>query len=232
MSCLESAISALRSGSFVVLHDAKGREDESDLVCLAEKITPEMVRQMRKDAGGLICVAIDAASSRRLSLPFAVDMLKKAGNPLLFRMGNKYMRYGDKPAFTISINHLSTFTGITDNDRAKTIREFGRLIARRGGKEQFRRNFRAIGHVFLLSSRGLERRRGHTELSVALAQIGRLTPAVALCEMLSDNGKAASGKEASEYAERHGYPFVEGRQIIEAAGLSQKGLKRAKRGSA
>src|SRR3989344_1635473 len=192
---LQSAISSLKKGSFIVLHDAKGREDESDLICLAQKITPAMVRQMRKDAGGLICVAMDMASTRRLRIPFAVDVLKSAKNPLLFSMGNKRMGYGDKPAFTISINHLKTFTGIPDNDRAFTIREFAKLIARKGGPSDFKRHFRPIGHVFLLSSRGLEHRRGHTELSVALAELGRFTPAMVLCEMLSDTGMAATGKE-------------------------------------
>ncbi|MCX8197943.1 MAG: 3,4-dihydroxy-2-butanone-4-phosphate synthase [Candidatus Micrarchaeota archaeon] len=221
MSSLEEAVSALKKGKFIVLHDAKGREDESDLVCLAQKITPKMVRQMRKDAGGLICLAIDQESSRRLSLPFAVDMLAQAGNPLLFCMGNRCTRYGDKPAFTISINHMKTFTGITDNDRALTIREFGNLIARRGSKEEFKRNFRAIGHVFLLTSRGLRKRRGHTELSVALAQYAKEPPAVALCEMLSDTGDAATREEAAEYAKKRRIPFIEGRQIIE---LAKKGL--------
>lgn len=216
MGGLASAIASLKKGSFIVLHDAKGREDESDLICLAEKITPAMVRRMRKDAGGLICVAIDSASSKQLSLPFAVDMLKKAGNPLLFSMGSKIMKYGDKPAFTISINHLKTFTGITDNDRSTTIREFGKLIARKGGKQDFKRHFRAIGHVFLLSSRGIKNRRGHTELSVELANIGGFAPAMVLCEMLSDTGRAATGKEAAAYAKRHSYPFIEGKEILEA----------------
>ncbi|VVC00046.1 3,4-dihydroxy-2-butanone 4-phosphate synthase [uncultured archaeon] len=216
MNNLGKAISALKSGGFIVMHDAKGREDESDLICLAEKITPKMVRQMRKDAGGLICLAMDEKSSKRLSLPFAVDMLESAGNPLLYCMGNKCMKYGDKPAFTISINHLKTFTGITDNDRAMTIREFGKLVKRKGGKNDFKRNFRAIGHVFLLTSRGLGRRRGHTELSVALAELGGATTALVLCEMLSDTGKAATATESAAYAKRHGYPFIEGKEIVEA----------------
>ena len=217
MDEVDRAGDALRKGGFVILHDAKGREDESDMVCLARKTTPKMVRRMRKDAGGLICVAIDTESSRRLSLPFAVDMLAQSGNPLLFCMGNKCMRYGDKPAFTISINHLKTFTGITDNDRALTIREFGRLIARKGGKADFKKNFRAIGHVFLLSSSGLERRRGHTELSVALAEHIGVAPAMVLCEMLSDSGRAASRKEARAYAKKHGLPFLEGKDILKMA---------------
>ena len=214
MDEVNKAADALRKGGFIVLHDAKGREDESDMICLAQKITPKMVRQMRKDAGGLICVAIDSKSSRRLALPFAVDMLAQSGNPLLFCMGNQCMRYGDKPAFTISINHLKTFTGITDNDRALTISEFGKLVARKGGKADFKRNFRAIGHVFLLSSSGLEKRRGHTELSVALAEHIGTTPAMVLCEMLSDSGRAASRNEARAYAKKHGMPFLEGKDIL------------------
>ncbi len=214
MGGLGSAISTLKRGSFIVLHDAKGREDESDLICLAEKTTPAKVRKMRKEAGGLICLAIDSASSKRLSLPFAVDMLKKAGNPLLFSMGSKIMKYGDKPAFTISINHLSTFTGITDNDRAKTIKEFGKLIAKKGNKSDFKKNFRAIGHVFLLTSSGIGKRRGHTELSVELARIAKATQAVVLCEMLSNTGKAATKKEAIAYARKNNFPFLEGKDII------------------
>jgi len=127
------------------------------------------------------------------------------------------MKYGDKPAFTISINHLKTFTGITDNDRALTIREFGNLIARRGGKSDFKKNFRAIGHVFLLSSRGLKNRRGHTELTISLAKYAHEAPAMALCEMLSDTGKAATRAEAQAYARKHGMPFIEGKQVVALA---------------
>ena len=68
--------------------------------------------------------------------------------------------------------------------------------------------------MFLLTSRGLEHRRGHTELSVALAELGNFTPCMVLCEMLSDTGRAATGKEAAVYARRHGYPFIEGKEIV------------------
>ncbi|MCX6772152.1 MAG: 3,4-dihydroxy-2-butanone-4-phosphate synthase [Candidatus Micrarchaeota archaeon] len=225
MGDLAKALASLKRGSFIVLHDAKGREDESDLICLAEKITPKMVRQMRKDAGGLICLAMDMKSTKRMSIPFAIDVLKSAKNPLLFKMGNQKMGYGDKPAFTISINHLKTFTGITDNDRAMTIREFGKLIARKGGANDFKKHFRAIGHVFLLTSRGIENRRGHTELSIALSEMGGFTPAMVLCEMLSDTGKAATAKESFAYAKKHGYPFVEGKELFCGCECSEKGCK-------
>lgn len=216
MNSLDNAISALKRGEFIVIHDGKGRENEADMVCLAEKITPKMVRQMRKDAGGLICLAIDMASSKRLKIPFAIDVLKSAKNPLLFKMAKGKMKYGDMPAFTISINHLATFTGITDNDRAMTIREFGKLIAKKGNRQDFKKSFRAIGHVFLLTSRGLENRRGHTELSVALAGVAKAAPAMVLCEMLSDSGRAATDREAEAYAKKHGMPYIEGKQIVGA----------------
>ncbi len=216
MNTLDKAVSDLKKGKFIVIHDGKGRENEVDMVCLAEKATPAMVRQMRKDAGGLICLAIDMASANRLKIPFAIDVLKSAKNPLLFKMAKGKMKYGDMPAFTISINHLGTFTGITDNDRAMTIREFGKLIAKKGNRQDFKKSFRAIGHVFLLTSRGLENRRGHTELSVALAEFAKVSPAMVLCEMLSDSGKAATYDEAEAYAKKRGMPYIEGKQIVEA----------------
>ena len=222
MGNLDDAVSGLKKGGFVVLHDGAGRENEADMVCLAEKITPEMVRRMRKDAGGLICLAIGMESSKRLRIPFAYDVLRAAKNPLLFRMGRKKMKYGDMPAFTISINHLATFTGITDNDRAKTISEFGRLVSEKGGPLQFKKNFRSIGHVFLLTSRGLENRRGHTELSIELARRAGITQAMVLCEMLSDSGNAAKREEARSYARRHGFPFIEGKELTDACGLKRK----------
>jgi len=213
MGGIGEAIAELKKGRFIVLHDGVGRENEADMVLLAEKITPEAVRKMRKEAGGLLCVAIDGESASRLKLPFAVDVLWDAKNPLAC-MGARCMKYGDMPAFSISINHLSTFTGITDKDRAKTIREFALLVKREGGLEEFKRNFRAIGHVFLLVSRGLGKRRGHTELSVELARRGGLTPAMAICEMLSDSGNAATKEEAKKYAKKNGLVFLEGKELV------------------
>lgn len=213
MGGLEQAIAALKRGEFVILHDGVGRENEADMVLLAEKITPEAVRKMRKDAGGLICVSLDSESGKRLGLNFAVDILAQTKHPLA-DMGTKKMKYGDMPAFSVSINHLSTFTGITDNDRAKTILEFSKLVKEKGGVEQFRAGFRAIGHVFLLVGRGLENRRGHTELSVELALRAGATPVLVLCEMLSDTGNAMTKEEAEGYAKKNGFVFLEGKELV------------------
>ena len=214
MDSMARALSALKNGRFVILHDGDGRENEADILLLAEKATPAKVRLLRRDAGGLICLATDAVTAKRLSLPFATVILASSKNRLLSSMCKKRMAYGDMPAFSISINHLETFTGITDNDRAKTISEFGKLVKRKGGKKEFSKSFRSIGHVFLLISRGLGKRKGHTELSIALADLAGATSAVVLCEMLSSTGRAASKKEANAYAKRHNMPFIEGKEVI------------------
>jgi 3,4-dihydroxy 2-butanone 4-phosphate synthase len=211
---VEKAACTLRKGGFAVLHDGDGRENESDILFLAAQATPDKIRLLRQEAGGLICLATDFASAKRLRLPFATDLLLASGHPVLSEMCKKRMAYGDMPAFSVSINHLSTFTGITDIDRAKTIREFGKLVERKGGASDFRKNFRAIGHVFLLIGRGLEERRGHTELSLKLSEIAGAAPAVVLCEMLSNSGKAASKKEAQRFARKRGIPFIEGRDLM------------------
>jgi 3,4-dihydroxy 2-butanone 4-phosphate synthase len=213
MGGLDSAITALKKGQFVILHDGVGRENEADMVLLADKVTPDAIRKMRKEAGGLICVSLDSETASRLHLNFAVDLLASTKNPLA-DMGAKKMKYGDMPAFSVSINHLATFTGITDNDRSTTIREFAKLVKSKGGVEDFRSNFRAIGHVFLLVSRGLVHRRGHTELSVELAHRAGETPVMVLCEMLSDTGNAMTKEEAESYAKKNGFVFLEGKELV------------------
>lgn len=221
---LESAAKTLMSGGFVVLHDGNGRENEADLIFLAKFATPGKIRVLRKDAGGLICIATDRQSAKRLGLPFATDLMVSSKHPLVSKMCSRRMAYGDMPAFSISINHLSTFTGITDIDRAKTISEFGKLIDGRAGASAFARDFRAVGHVFLLIGRSLDERKGHTELSLHLAKMAGATPAVVLCEMLSDTGKAASKKEAKSYARKNKLPFIDGKDLV----LWKKGKKRSR----
>jgi len=213
MDFIHDATRALKNGEIVILHDGKGRENEADMLLLAEKATPALVRRMRKDAGGLICLAVEPKFSKKLGLKFANEMLSHRKSGVACRMCKLKMPYGDHPAFSISINHLSTFTGISDNDRAKTISEFGKLVKRNGGAKEFQKNFRAVGHVFLLVGRGLKTRRGHTELSLELARRAKTTGAIVLCEMLSDTGKAASREEAEKYAAKNNLVFIDGRQL-------------------
>ena len=226
---VEQAIKELAKGNFILVYDVDGREEEVDLVCLAEKVTPKHVYKLRHDAGGLICVAMHRQIANRLGLPFMADIYNKVLND--YSIFNKIAPdvacpYGDKPSFSVTVNHTQTYTGITDRDRALTIGEFGKLggtIYKNGGslkyKEQFGKSFRAPGHTHLLiaAENLLKERLGHTELTVSLAHIGGLTPVTVLCEMLDgETGKALSLKKAQEYALEHNLVMVEGNEILEA----------------
>ena len=124
--------------------------------------------------------------------------------------------YDERSAFSISVNHRRTFTGVTDEDRALTIRELGKLGALAMDApmiEEFGRNFRSPGHVPLLRAANglLAERTGHTELAVVLAELAGVTPALAICEMLdATTGKALGLAKASEYARKKGMPLLAG----------------------
>jgi len=226
---IERIIEELAKGNFVLVYDVDGREEEVDLVCLADKVTPKHVYTLRHDAGGLICVAMHRKIADRLGLPFMADIFSKVLNDysIFHKLApDVACPYGDKPSFSVTVNHNDTYTGITDRDRALTISEFGNLggeIYRNGGslkyREKFQSSFRAPGHTHLLIAAQdlLNERLGHTELTVSLAYLGGLTPVTVLCEMLDgETGKALSLKKAREYAEKHGLLMIEGNEIIEA----------------
>lgn len=235
----EEAIRTVKNGKPILLYDCDGREEEIDLVTGAEYVTPERVCQARRDAGGLVCVAVSHDVAEGLGLPFMVDMLNLAANqyPILSRLDPSDIPYGDKPAFSITVNHRKTFTGITDNDRALTISELAKLMhkTRNSGlstdalRKEFGANFRSPGHVHVLIARdGLtETRKGHTEYSIALSEIADMTPAMMICEMLDNHtGKALPKNTALQYARTHDLPFIEGRDIIVAFQELQRSFSR------
>lgn len=219
---IEEAISDIRRGRIVLIYDGDGREEETDLVVAAQHATPGHIRTMRKDGGGLICAAMHPAIAEKLGLPFLVDLWRhsQARYPVLSDLEPNDIPYDEKSAFSITINHRRTFTGITDKDRGLTIRELARIgtNALNGhDPEEFGRNFRSPGHVVLLKAADglLAKRRGHTELSTALVDLAGLTPIAVICEMLGDDGDSLRRADAEAYAKRHGLSFLEGREIIE-----------------
>jgi 3,4-dihydroxy 2-butanone 4-phosphate synthase len=211
MNSVERAVQQLRKGGMVAIYDSGKREGEVDLAFHASFVTPKKIMQLRKDAGGLICVAIDWPIAKKLALPFLADVVCSKNSPLK-GMKCKKTAYGDKPAFSLSINHKSVYTGITDNDRVLTIKKFCEMVENNCSKKEFIKNFYTPGHVFLLIGRGIEKRKGHTELSLELARRAGLSPVMVLCEML-DYGKALSKKKAIEYAKMNKIEFVEGEEI-------------------
>ncbi len=204
-----NAARALEKGGFVIVYDGDEREGEADLMVHPKFITPEKIEKLRKDAGGLICLAISPVYAKKLGFQFFTEIMGKSG---FENISCKKTAYGDEPAFALPINHKKVYTGIPDKDRALTIREFAKTIEKENAKEDFEKNFYAPGHVFVLIGRGLEKRKGHTELGLELAKRAGLSECMAMCEMLG-KGKALSKNEAKRYAERNGFAFVEGREI-------------------
>ncbi|MEW6603524.1 MAG: 3,4-dihydroxy-2-butanone-4-phosphate synthase [Thermoproteota archaeon] len=224
---LAEAMAALKAGRFVLVRDDKGRENEIDMVIAAEHVGPNHVATMRKDAGGLLCLAIANEITTKLGLAYMHDMIAGMGkvNPIFSKLTEGKAAYGDKPSFSISINHRSTFTGITDNDRALTISKMAEVCRNidSGGVEEFAKSFRAPGHVPILiaSKRLLHDRMGHTELCVYLAKLAGIIPAVAMCEMMdSTTHRALSIEAAHEYADKFDIPLVEASELKTHAKVS------------
>ncbi|MEE9563330.1 MAG: 3,4-dihydroxy-2-butanone-4-phosphate synthase [Nitrosopumilaceae archaeon] len=217
---LESAIASLKRGEFVLLHDSAGRENEIDMVAAAEFVTPEHVARMRQHGGGLICIAIDNSFGQNLGIKYMHDILSNSDS---FDSKSKEMimglaPYGDHPTFSITINHYQTYTGITDRDRALTIREMANLFRIENKRNKFVSSFKTPGHVpLLIGSRGLlASRQGHTEMSIYLAQLAELVPVTAICEMMdAETYSALSFEKAQHYAKQNAIPFIDGKELIE-----------------
>jgi 3,4-dihydroxy 2-butanone 4-phosphate synthase len=219
---IEDAIQALRNGEPILVYDADGREEETDILAAGQFVTPDVVRRMRRDGGGLICTAVHPGIATRLGIPFIVDVWKSAKEryPVLDDLEANDIPYDEKSSFSITINHRKTFTGITDKDRSLTITEFAKLGERSlNGLDprEFGRNFRSPGHVILLRAADglLEKRQGHTELSVALMEMAGLVPVATICEMMADDGHALPIRDSRKYAEEHGLVFLEGRKVLD-----------------
>ena len=125
----DTAIASLKQGEFVMIYDSDGRESEVDMMVAAEFCTPEHVARMRQHAGGLLCLAISNGLAKKLDLEYMHNILANS-NDLDSDSKNMVMGmapYGDHPTFSISVNHKRTYTGITDSDRALTIKEMANL---------------------------------------------------------------------------------------------------------
>ena len=213
---LESGIQSLKRGEFVLLFDSAGRENEIDMVVAAEYVTPEHVARMRQHAGGLLCIAVDHEFGNSLGLRYMHEILAETSTENEMIMG--LAPYGDRPTFSISVNHYQTYTGITDKDRSLTIREMAKIFDVENRKKKFVSSFKTPGHVpLLLASKGLlEYRQGHTEMSIYLTKLAGLRPVTAICEMMdAETYTALSVEKASKYAKQNGIPLLDGKELLE-----------------
>jgi 3,4-dihydroxy 2-butanone 4-phosphate synthase len=216
---VQRAVDAFRAGEPVCVHDADDREGETDLFYPATAVDADALARLRNDAGGLVCVALAADVADAADLPYYADAVDHPAT------GGGDTAYGDKPSFSLTVNHRDTYTGVTDEDRALTISELGGFadgvltdeVA--DPTDAFTDAFRVPGHVHLLRAAPalLAERRGHTEFAVELAEAANVPPAVVVCEMLDDaTGEELSVAGAMEYADRHGIPFLEGEDVVAA----------------
>jgi 3,4-dihydroxy 2-butanone 4-phosphate synthase / GTP cyclohydrolase II len=195
-SSVEQAIEDIRAGKFIIVADDEDRENEGDLVCAAQLVTPEMVNFMIRKAGGLICVAL---SGER------VDQLGLA--PMSETNIDDY-----RTAYTVSIDASPRFgvtTGISAQDRATTVKVAVDPATTPG-------DLRHGGHVFPLRSRegGVLQRVGHTEAAVDLARLAGLNPSGVICEILNEDGTAARRPQLEKFARDHELTFITVAQVV------------------
>lgn len=197
------------------------------------------MRTLRKDCGGLLFLAIGNEVGEMFGLPWIQDLCttKEAINefPVLEVLRTNDLQYDTRSAFTLTLNHRNTYTGITDKDRALTTRRFGELarelIEKSGSasavdpklaREALGKEFRTPGHIPLCREApgGLSKRQGHTELAVSIARLAGVTPCTIGAEMLMPDGDAALPlADARKYAKLHDIPMVTGEDLMKALGI-------------
>jgi len=193
---IEQAVEDLRNGKIVIVADDEDRENEGDLVCAAELVTPETINFMTLHGRGLICLALTGERCDQLGLP---QMTDRNSEELA-------------TAFTVSIDAERRFgvtTGISARDRATTIHA---AINPATVPSDLRRP----GHIFPLRARpgGVLQRVGQTEASVDLARLAGLVPAGVICEILNPDGSMARRPELHEMAVQHRLTFVTVAQLV------------------
>ena len=227
---VEAAVNAFRAGNPVCLFDAENREGETDLLFPGQCAEPATMRQLRFDCGGLLFLAIGHEVGERFSMPYLQDLHMDerlmSDYPVLRELQTDDLQYDARRAFTLSINHRDTFTGITDRDRALTTRRFAELYSELtdgdDAIDKLGNEFRTPGHIPVCreADGGLARRQGHTELAVGLARLSGMTPVVIGAEMLQPDGDLALPVEdARVWAAERGIPFLTGKELIEALGI-------------
>lgn len=193
---VEEAIEDFKAGKPVLIADDEDRENEGDLICSAEKITPEIINFMASECKGLICIAITPERAKELELSQMVEKNTESA----------------QTAFTQSIDGAAKFgvtTGISAFDRAKTIQ----IVIDKNSRPN---DLRRPGHIFpcVAKAGGVLQRTGHTEASVDLAKLSGHFPAGVMCEILKPDGTMARRDDLKEFALKHGIKFITVAQLI------------------
>ncbi len=187
MNTIEEAIEDIKIGKMVIVLDDEDRENEGDLLMAAEKVTGESINFMATYGRGLICTPINEKILENL----------KIGQMVEINTDNH------ETAFTVSIDSNDVTTGISAFERAITIKK---LLDCNSKPEDFRRP----GHVFPLKAKkgGVLKRAGHTEAAVDLATLAGFKPVGVICEIISDDGTMAKGKQLIEFSKKHDLKII------------------------
>lgn len=184
---IERAIEELRRGRPIIVVDDEDRENEGDFVVLGDKMTQETMNFLITEGKGLVCSAIAEEVAVRLDL---APMVTNSTDP-----------HGT--AFTVSVDHIDSTTGISASERSHTVRELANRTSRPS-------DFQRPGHLFPLIAKkgGVSVRRGHTEASVDLARLAGSEPVAVICEIIREDGEMARVPDLVQVAERHGLAFI------------------------
>ena len=188
MSNIQAALDAYKNGDLIIVTDDADRENEGDLMILAEKATPEKVAFMVRHTTGILCVAMTQERARTLHLPLMVEENQDS----------------KKTAFTVSVDYKPGMTtGVSAQERSNTVRALADASA-------VAADFIRPGHVFPLiaDNGGLAARGGHTEAGIALSQLVGASPLCLLSEIVNDDGSMARGQSLSTFATEHSIPVI------------------------
>ncbi|MGB9903513.1 MAG: bifunctional 3,4-dihydroxy-2-butanone-4-phosphate synthase/GTP cyclohydrolase II [Desulfotomaculales bacterium] len=202
---IEEAVEDIRAGRMIVVVDDEDRENEGDLIMAAEKVTPEAVNFMVTYARGLVCLPIVGERLDELDLPLMVTQNTDPRGT----------------AFTVSIDHKDTTTGISAFERAYTIKS---VLDPATKPEDLRRP----GHIFPLRAKegGVLRRAGHTEAAVDLARLAGFYPAGVCCEIMKEDGTMARVPELIEFCRQHGLKMITIADLIQYRRRTEKLIKK------
>lgn len=187
---IDTALAEIKAGRAIVVVDDENRENEGDLICAAQFATPDMINFMAVQARGLICLAMTGERLDALELPLMVTKNTDS----------------NQTAFTVSIDaapHLGVRTGISAEDRAKTVQ----IAINPTAKPD---DLTRPGHVFPIRAKegGVLKRAGHTEAAVDLARLAGLYPAGVICEIQNSDGSMARLPQLFEYARQHNLKLI------------------------
>ncbi|WP_139994610.1 bifunctional 3,4-dihydroxy-2-butanone-4-phosphate synthase/GTP cyclohydrolase II [Paenibacillus paridis] len=203
---IEDALEDLKLGKPVIVVDDEDRENEGDLIALAEKSTPEVINFMISEARGLVCVPITQERAEQLDLP-----------PMVTHNTDYH-----GTAFTVSVDYVGTTTGISAHERSETVKA---LIDPTTKASDFRRP----GHIFPLIARsgGVLRRAGHTEAAIDLAVMCGSAPAAAICEIINEDGTMSRLPELIAFKEKHNLKLITIQELIQYRNAMEKLVERA-----